>query len=388
MNRQRSKTVLSARRAGAALIAILVLVKVGLAADFSLTREVILRDERYGALMIEPRTILHVEDGGFVIAGGIPATQSAWAVRKDAEGKVLWRYDVSIRDKLPHGNAAKFEGATAMPDGSVYLCGSMPRPPSESIPALLAHVDAAGRPLAERLLTPSENLGAEVSISHFNQCLRWGEGIVIIGSVKLFHRSAAEPGTRDRSQYYWIVMLKGDGDVAWEKLIPTSLPNGVIEGVDSAQIASDGSLLLVGYRSPASELLRIGANGELLARKKLFDQYWLVKGVVTDGRLQIFGGAHHRNHELLTLNDRLDVVKQTNGKRLSAFLTHEVYRLPDESLVLFGASSGAPSLSRAVWLSATLDSERHIDLARKPYADGGFIAAATPTGTAGEFATV
>jgi hypothetical protein len=367
---------------GAALMAIALPFNVAAAADLVATRQVILKDERNGALMIEPRSILRMEDGGFLVSGHIFATQSAWAVRTDAEGKAIWRYDVNIRDELPRGQGAVFNSATVVPDGSAYFCGSMPRPADTSSPGLLVHVDAAGRPLSERLLTPSDPLGAEVSLSYFEQCLRWGAGTAIIGRTVLFHRIVPDRAERRSNEYYWIVMLNGSGEVVSEKLIPTSLPQGVIEDVESAQIESDGSLLLIGHRTSESELLRIGRNGEVLVRKSLLGGYHIVKAVLADDRLQVFGG----DHELLTLDSQLGVIAQKSGRHLSAFVTHDAYRLPDESLVLFGSTGDSPH-SRATWVSATLDSERHIDFEKRSESDGGFVAAAAIANSPREFIT-
>jgi hypothetical protein len=358
------------------------------AGDIVVGREVILKDEVYGAYVIQPNAITRTRDGGYVIAGRIFANQSAWAVRTDPQGKVLWRHDTLIRDKLPIGQGAEFTGATEMDDGSFLLCGNMPS--ASSSPALLVHLDAAGQGISEELVSPKDRDGAEVFSARIDQCLRWGDGAVIIGRVRLAFPPVPPSPRRDSKGYYWVLKVDPKGDIVWERLIPPEIDN-VIDGVGSALIATDGTLVFTGHRNQKTELLRKGMTGEVLAIRQFPHRYLLVKSLVPDNRLQIFGGNRDDIQELLTLDDQLSTQEQVRGRHLPAFIPHDVYRMRDQSLVLFGSGlhTAFPRFSsRVVSLTPALEAESYIDLLHKPFVDVGFVKAATPTGTPGEFATV
>jgi len=358
------------------------------AGDIVVGREVILKDEVYGAYVIQPNAITRAGDGGYVIAGRIMAHQSAWAIRTDPQGKVLWRHDTLIRDKLPIGQGAEFTGATEMDDGSFLLCGNMPS--AHSRPALLVHLDAAGQGISEKLVSPKDRDGAELFNGWFDQCLRWGDGAVVIGRVRLAFPPVPPSPRRVSKEYYWLLKIDPKGDIVWERLIPPEVDNA-IDGVWSALSATDGTLAFTGHSNQKTELLRTGMTGEVLTRRQFPHRYLLVKSLVPDNRLRIFGGNREDIQELLTLDDQLSTQEQVRGRHLPAFIPHDLYRMPDQSLVLFGSGfhTTFPRFSsRVVSLTPRLEAESYVDLLHKPFVDAGVVKAATPTGTPGEFTTV
>jgi hypothetical protein len=64
------------------LIGVITMSDTTMAKELVLEREVILRDERYGAVL-HPQAIVRTSDGDYVIAGRIHPRQSAWAIRVD-----------------------------------------------------------------------------------------------------------------------------------------------------------------------------------------------------------------------------------------------------------------------------------------------------------------
>ena len=83
-------------------------------------REIIIPDQLTGAVLT-PQAMTRASDGGFILAGRINSTQEAWATKTDAQGKVLWRYQIKVRDNLPIGHGAEFRGVAGMGCGFLTL---------------------------------------------------------------------------------------------------------------------------------------------------------------------------------------------------------------------------------------------------------------------------
>jgi len=169
--------------------------------DLVLTRELVIKDEVTGAVL-GPKAMIRADDGGFIIAGRINSTQEAWATKTDAEGQVLWRYQLKVKDQLPIGQGAEFNDIAAMPDGSSFACGQMPTQGSY-VPGLLVHLDKTGKPLSEQLLIPEH--GPAHGVANFNACARWGDGVAIVGKVRQFH------GGGRNDTFYWLLALDSSG---------------------------------------------------------------------------------------------------------------------------------------------------------------------------------
>jgi hypothetical protein len=280
-----------------------------------------------------------------------------------------------------------------MPDGSVLLCGAMPSPLRTYRPALLVHLDAAGQVLSENLLRPKEEQQAKIGRAYFTQCLPWGDRVAVIGHIARFvPPDAPRPQDYHIDEFYWVLMLDKEGNVLWEKLFPTALDT--IEGVSSALVTIDGSLVFTGRRStPQTELLRVSASGELETQKLLTETFVFTKPLVPDASLEIFGGTPNKTWYNIILNSHFDEITRAQGPCPSRFSLRDAdtFRMPDQSLMLFGSgihSVGVLHASRAVFVTPTLQGEQYIELAHEPYFDGGTVDAAVPTGVLGEFATV
>ena len=351
--------------------------------ELALTREVIIRDESGSSP--EPQVISRAGDGGFIIAGSLGR---AWAIKTDAAGKVLWR---NLQDKplTGGGYATAFTGAVAMPDGSTYLCGNTTgHPGKDYAPALLTHLDAAGQLLGEQFFLPQKRL--EHGISYFDGCLRWGDGMMIVGHISQYN-NIKEFG-KNQEHYYWLLMLDSAGKVKWEKRLPTAFDT--IDGIQSILVASDSSLVFAGRRSYETELFRISANGDLISKKSLAGVFQFVRPIVPDEMLQIYGFVEPKGDDtlfaMITLNEQLEEIHRTQGKQASNFSINLVYRMPDQSLAMFGRaihSMGEQYASGIAHVDPTLQSSQKLELAHAPFYDGGSIDAATPTGNVGEFLT-
>lgn len=351
--------------------------------ELVLTREVIIKDE--SGFVPEPHVMSRTDDGGFIIAGSLGR---AWAIKINTAGKVLWR-NLQPPPRADGGYAAVFTGIVAMPDGSTYLCGNMSLPEGYT-PSLLIHLDAAGHLIDEQIFAPQKR--SEHGISYFDDCVRWGDGVALIGHVHDTKRQASGYGAGFlppiTEQYYWLVMLDAAGKIKWEKQIPTAF-----DTIDEAQsiLVSDSSLVLAGYRMGNTELFRISATGELSAKKNPVDGFFaFVRPIVPDGVLQLYGlNQTNKSFESITLDDRFEEIKRVQGDHGLDFGGRFVYRMPDQSLVLFGGELHERYKSAVAHLDSKLQSVQKIELVHgAQFYDGSYIGAAAPTGNDGEFVTV
>jgi len=324
--------------------------------------------------------MVRANDGGYIMAGRINATQQAWAAKVGADGNLIWRHQFGVKDKLPIGQGADFNGVAAMPDGSSYLCGHMPRAPGMFMPALLTHLDAAGQVLSERLVIPQEKAGH--GVAYFSDCVRWGNGVAIVGRLSHF----SEKG--ERESFYWVIALDRSGNARWEKLIPTTFD--AIGDVGPLLVTKASRLVFSGSRAnQGTELFLISRTGDLEAQKRLVGQFSLLRPVVSDGAFRLYGyPSENEPFRVITLDERLNEIRAIDARGRLNFSAYLAYQMPDQSLVLFGSgihSSGERYTSRILHLDAALRSEQFLDLSRPPFRDTGFVKAAVPTGNAGEF---
>ena len=343
--------------------------------ELVLTREVIIKDK--SGFLPEPQVISRADDGGFIIAGSLGR---AWAIKTDAAGKVLWR---NLQDKTFAGGgyAAAFTGAIAMSDGSTYLCGNMSFPSGGYTPSLLTHLDAEGHVINEQLFVPQKR--TEHGLGYFDSCVRWGDGMLIVGHIFQFNNS--KDFLKNDEHYYWLLMLDTAGKIKWEKQIPTRFDT--IDGTQSMLVASDSSLVFAGYRTGKTELFRISVAGELTAKKSLDGLFAFVRPVIPDNFLQLYGlNPTDKAFESITFNDCLEETRRIQGGHGFDFGGRFAYRMPDQSLVLFGAEHHALYKSAIAHVDPQLRSAQKIELIHDAqFYDNGFIDAAAPTGNVDEF---
>lgn len=363
------------------LVGLIIMSAAAEAKQLTLMREVIIKDELTGAVL-NPNAITHADDGGYIIAGRINPTQQAWATKTDAEGKVLWRYQIAVQDKLPIGQGAEFNGVAAMADGSAYLCGRMPHAPGVYGPGLLVHLNATGQVISERLLVPQKRAAA--GSAYFYDCVRWHDGIAIVGSIRQF------PGLGQDESFYWLLALDAAGNMKWESLVRTTFD--AIDEVGQLCVVADDSLVFSGRRlGDKTELIRVNPSGGLEVHKKLAGQFRLIHPVSNDGLLQAFGYAASGKSTTITLDDRLEELGRTEGSYPDNFHPRLIYRLPNQSFALFGSAiraGGAQFTSRIIHVDPALQSGQVLELAHEPFHDSGYVKVAVPTGKEGEFVTV
>jgi hypothetical protein len=182
-------------------------------------------------------------------------------------------------------------------------------------------------------------------------------------------------------------VVDASGKLKLEKQIPTT--SGISIGM-SLMVAPDSSLVFIGHEDfNASKLIRVGVTGEITAQKRLAGVFQLIRPVVVDGNLQLFGYDDYQSTSIL-LDARLEEVRREQIKHRSDFFANLAYRMPDQSLVLFGRavhSIGEQYASGIAHVDPTLQTAKKLELLRAPFYDYGSIDAAVPTGNDGEFVT-
>jgi hypothetical protein len=355
-------------------------------------REVLIH--RQDSLSIEPQVVEKTNDDGFVIAGGSGLT--AWAMKRDAKGQTVWNYSTNLREPfLSVHFLPKFNGVAPMPDGSTYLCGWMPHPKGSDRPeALLTHINAKGQLISENLVAPSERAGMTVKSSFFYNCARWGDDVALIGRASRTIRPGSVGVLPVFENYYWILVLNAEGKVKWEKLISPSSELATALGVMHTVLLPVGAdLVFSNTDNTNTEVIRLSPSGEIQARRQFSGQLRLVRPVVPDDIVELWGTSRDvpQSSMAITLNERLEEVRRIEGYPKWTFFPTVVYRMPDRSFCLFGTSTHTFGQNRRTGVAHV---DRDLQSARlfepiawpSPYFDTGQLTAAAPLGSTGEFA--
>jgi hypothetical protein len=372
-----------------ALVAIVMPPRGTNAQDSAVEHEFLLKADREPE--ISPLVAVATDDNHFIIAGQATATRSGWATKLDANGGAIWTYTIGL---LPedvgafHGSfVPRFTGAVGMPDGTTFLCGSMPRPPAEYAPGLLVHLDTAGHVLSQQLIIPRQRNAH--GIARFADCIRWGNGIAIVGNVLHVVRAGEEGAPFPQGLNYWALTLDNDAKIEREWQVRASLRSNIPKVGPLVVAPGNESKLVFGATDNiATELVGLSAATGLEVVKKLAGQFILVRPVTSDGLLQIFGAFPTQAANVtVTLGNQFEELSRATGSHPVNFSVNIAYRLPDRALAIFGSvvhADGAYT-SRIARVAPDLQSEQDVDLNREVIADDGSIWAAAPVGKSGKF---
>ena len=355
-------------------------------------------------LPINP-SVIEATDDGFIVAGD--SGDRAWAAKTDMAGKILWTYHVekpSSSGSSPWLQVSPiFSCAAALSDGSFWLIGStIDR--VEKV-GLLVHLDRQGKVIESRTAVPP--LGASRgNVNLLIDCVRWGDGVAIVGSTSL-PRSAVTPRSGNsqpvasssvRKAAYWVLILGPNGNTTFEEIIPTGYERSIGSQRSGMSLQAVGSQLIVSAQTGAdTEVLRLDPSGTARVQKHYANAFLsLVRPVVPDGKIQLLGTVLEANGstrskslssvELIALNDDLEELRrQTVPRQMVPKVT---YRLPNESLLVFGADIhqvGEQYTSQIARFDDRLNSIQVLNPSRTTYSDTGSIDTATPVGTTGRF---
>ena len=352
--------------------------------DLTLVREVFI--ERGNTP--EAKAIVRAHDGGYIIAGSFRGNE-AWATKIDADGNVKWRYTASDPNKMPFNSSTTYRAVAVMPDDSVFLCGLIDRSRNEHIgQGLISVLDKDGRLIGEQLLMPQGD--TKFSSADFRECAPYKDGALVVGTTMHSIKNALvdqnHPYPTRGEKRYWIIFFDSQGKKIWEKFAP--MPEGI--GTNSAlQIAKDQSILF-SMETFGTDVLRLSPQGDVLAHREFPNRLRLVRSAEPDDTIQLVSEyLGSPSLELLTLDSNL---QETNRITRSHGDGHvfEAYRLPDQSLVLFGSKDidNSAAFAQVMKFSPSLWHERKLQLSHK-VSSSLWITAATPLyETPGQFVSV
>lgn len=327
---------------------------------------------------------------GMIVAGN--SGHRGWGAKFDSRGQIVWDYTIGLQDPFKYPIPyAQFRGAASMPDGSVFLCGNMPRPLGSSASSLvLAHLDVDGHPLSETFPKPDDRTNPGVHTTGATGCVYSNNGVVVLATTSRAVPPAERNALPKVERFYWVFAIDPAGQIKWETQIPMMLFNGFDQtGITMA--ASGAQVIFSATNNLSTELLTIGGGGVVQFHREIRGRFILVRPVSADGTIQLFGIVDDQPRSVIvTLDDHLVEVNRTLGNYPSSFLANFAYSAPDESIVLFGSAvhgGGANYTSRVVAVDRALRAERNVELpnTRAPLKDIGFIRAAAPSGGVGEF---
>lgn len=235
-------------------------------------------------------------------------------------------------------------------------------------------------------------------------CVRWGDGIAIAGSTLIRSSSTASrpAGGESPSQWepaYWILVLDSNGQIKFEEVVPTGYERSIEGSRAGFTLLPTGSDLAVSAQTGAdTELLRLNpSNGSRVQEHYANTFLSFVRPVVPDGGLQLLGTLlgtddstppkAHFSVALITLNERLEEIRrQTLPKKMIPNVT---YRMPDQSLVIFGADVhqvGEQYTSQVFHVDASLSRVQSLNPPRANFSDTGQIYTSVPLDSTGRFA--
>jgi hypothetical protein len=354
--------------------------------------------ETAGKRPIEPSAVAGM-DGGVVVAGRTGSR--AWAGKIDGQGQILWTYQADKQAGSDSGTLARhsspeFSCAAPMPDGTVWLAGQAVGP--GYVAGLVVHLDAQGNTLFEGVLQPPGQPYARSFPAYLRDCISWGDGVAIVGwtfrqkpAAARYAAGAESHGGLPRPKLaYWVVGFDAAGRKTFDEVIPTD-QEGTVRGM--SMLAVESKLLISATTNDRTDILNLGSTVVARAEKQYPNGFLsLLRPVQPDGRIQLWGtflsaaSAAGRTFALITLDSELrELQRQQTQQALTAGFA---YRMPDQSLVLFGSELrevGERYTSQLMHVDAALEQFQILNPPRNVFTDTGAILAAAPYGKAGRF---
>ena len=314
---------------------------------------------------VSPNIIVRAPDGGYIVAGGDNESNTeAWAIKVSSEGKTVWEYLDGTPESWADYKSGinQFHGAVVLADGSTLLCGV--KEINRRSFGLLTHIGLNGEVIDQRYLN---SRGNEKYRSSIRRCLRWGDGVVLLGRASI----PTVPGAG------WLVKLEKSGKVAWE-----TTDDEASNGDDALELPS-GDLVLSAW-APATRLVRLNSKGEVVARHPLSGEATFMRPLFNSSTVRIaISDMDSGAKSFLEFDTDLHEISHSDHSEQLGITRG--YELRDHSLVLFGAiddRGGTASIGR-MELGSALKNYPLLPLHRS-----GVVKDAVPTNKPHEYALV
>jgi hypothetical protein len=261
---------------------------------------------------VNPRVVRLASNGDIIVAGSNEELGSRpWATRVSANGAVRWEF---VEGETDRGDDRKiagqgFNGVIELADHTTVLCGL--RYENKSASVVLERRGLDGSLIDQRILKPSRLL------TKFS-CTGWNGGVGVAGSV--FGQPA---GTG------WLAKIDEQLNLQWEKYGDDYINSDMLE-------TAEGDLVLTSWSGNAFDLVKIGASGEILARRTLPEaEYKLVHPVSIGSAVSAVGMRTTLDTEIFHFDDKMQGPTRTMKVRNAG--VKKCIELPDGSLAIFGS---------------------------------------------------
>jgi len=252
-------------------------------AEPTTVREVILEK----GLLPDAMVIERANDDGYLIAGRISQTKSAWATKTDSSGNVVWRYllgstvEPSLADARP-----VFRGAAGTDEAKTLLCGSLGTDQSGNviIDGVVVVLDREGKHVKKQVVAPLPS-GEIAHLAYFKKCAGWGDGFVAVGDVWRYFETG-QPQRR-KELYHWIVEFDRTGTIRWQRLMQPKLPS--IATYSPIRVMSNQDILVAATSNTDTEVIRLSRSGEVRASTTVPRRRALVQPSADDEDVKLLG---------------------------------------------------------------------------------------------------
>jgi len=324
-----------------------------------------------GAL-INPWSISKSDDGGFYVTGAMD--RDGWAIKTDAKGDILWRYD--LRESaagLIRPDGVFIDAAVPAHNRETYLCAS-----SHTQVATLVRLDRRGYELSRRALSPDpQDRGSGRYVSLGANCMQWGSNFVYIGDEKFNESYGLHQSGNDR--FYWVIVFDQDGHIKKQWQIPV----GVRWAARIAAYIDRDNLIFYKTDNTNTDLVQIDLSTNVVFKKEISGSVFAIQPLRT---FSLFSFLLRPEVLLLRFRDGIfslgkNLQEETKVAALPKnFTAIRAFHFTDGQYVFFGGHSNATnhwSTSGIAVLDAKLQESRIADFPGSiplPYSDGGEIA--------------
>lgn len=263
---------------------------------------------------MHPKLIKVFPNGDLLVGGGF----FPWAARLSAEGSLRWLWE----DNPGAERGSQFEDAAILPDGKIFLCGTVVGP--HSVNGLIVILGANGQVVDRRITTSPP----DTPVSRLHSCTALSNGVAVSGEV-------VAPFTG------WLMMLDFSGKQQWDLHTPplSGFARGVLEN-------SDHSITVLEFLNGdshnlgVSTLERVGLDGKIQNSVSTSGNEPTLLIGAHSSRVSILASHGYRKLMISTYDDKLNVVgrSQTLGGDFETDILGggRSYVLADGTLALFG----------------------------------------------------
>jgi hypothetical protein len=322
-------------------------------------------------------------------------------MKTNASGSMKWQYRLppaeipvydphkSVDDAVDIGESPVYTSAVVMADDSVFLCGNIPG--KKGGPGILTHLDKDGKFLGEQLIHPEGFIGIVL-----HSCLAWNKGIALsfVTTTEIPKADIPKPTSHNpfplSMKFLYLIMYRDEsGNTMWSKTAPQA--NNVIatEYRSPLQATADGGIVFVTREGDHTEVTHVDSSGTITT-KLLDGRFMLALPASGEKDTQLISpstSSFHRSTFIrLTLNNDLQEMSRVTGKEgLEYVEATGAYRLPDESIMLFGMRYDSGKERAAV---INLDSDIQNASALSLPSDSYLVTSAEPASSQGDFVCI